>query len=211
MVGTALVELGAIVTAVSTARGALYASDGLDVERLLDLRAEAGDDLVRRYDGAETIEPGSEIELPVDVLIPASRQEVIDERVAENRKAKVVVEGANLPTTPAAKKVLRSRGVVVVPDFVANPWAVISTGVAMDARSSAIRPDTRSIYALVSEKLRANTQIVLTTAAETDETSHQAALDIARERVRTAMELEGRIPEHSAAGDSEQTRATAPI
>lgn len=189
-----LVELGATITAVSTARGAIHAPDGLDLVRLLELRAEVGDDLVHQYDGAETIEPGSEIELPVDIVIPAARQDVIDERVARDLKAKVVVEGANLPTIPAAREVLRSRGIVVVPDFVANAGAVISTGVAMDTRYSALRPDTDFIYALISEKLRANSEIVLTTATQMDETPYQAALDIAQERVRTAMELKGRIP-----------------
>lgn len=189
-----LVELGATVNAISTTKGAIYGPDGLDVARLLKLRKEVGDDLVDHYSGAESIEAGSELCLPVDIVIPAARQDVIDERVARELKANVVVEGANLPTSQAARRVLRERGVVVVPDFVANAGAIIATAVAMDARYSPIRPDTEPMYSLISQKLRANSIMVLEGAAREGVTPHQAALDIAQRRVQAAMKLRGRIP-----------------
>ena len=81
---------------------------------------------------------------------------MIDERIAAQLKARFVVEGANMPTTPAAQQVLHDRGVTVAPDFVANAGAVIAAGVAMDARHSTLRPAAGPIYELVTQKLRGN-------------------------------------------------------
>ncbi|HET6507963.1 MAG TPA: Glu/Leu/Phe/Val dehydrogenase dimerization domain-containing protein [Baekduia sp.] len=189
-----IVELGGIVTAISTADGALHAPDGLDVDRLLELRASVGDALVAEYEGAERIPAGDELLVDADVVIPAARQDVIDERVAERMKAKVIVEGANLPTDEAAKALFARRGVVVVPDFVANAGAVISTGPAMDSRYSTLAPDTASMYDTISVKLRDNTRTVLEDASRDGVTSHEAALALAQSRVRQAMDAKGRLP-----------------
>jgi len=189
-----LAELGATITAISTAKGAVYDPEGLDVGLLLKLREEAGDDLVSHYEGAKRIDPGSELLLPVDALVPAARQDVIDKGVAGEIRAKLIIEGANLPTSPAAQEVLHNHGVVVVPDFVANAGAIIATAVAMDARYSAIQPDSTPMYDLISEKLRANTRTVLKTAAQKGKLPHESALELAQERVRAAMQVRGRAP-----------------
>jgi len=187
------VELGATVVAVSTAVGTVYDTDGLDVAQLLSLRGEVGDDLVREYHGGEALALGEEVALPVDVLIPAARQDVISAEVARGLKAGLVVEGANLPTTPEAQTILKERGVLVVPDFIANAGAVVGAAVAMDARYSAFRPEPDGIFRLISEKLRANVDQVLAEAQRRDCTTHVAARTIAQERVHRAMELKGRI------------------
>lgn len=187
------VELGATVVAVSTAEGGVASEDGLDVERLLKLRAETGDALVREYGEGRRLALGEELALAVDVLVPAARQDVIDADLARRLPAKVVVEGANLPTSPEAQRVLQERGVTLVPDFIANAGAVIGAGVAMDTRYSAFRPDPKDVFTLISDKLRANTRRVIEEAARHNMTTHEAALGIAQGRVRRAMELKGRI------------------
>jgi glutamate dehydrogenase (NAD(P)+) len=187
-----LADLGAVVTTVSTATGAIHAPDGLDVDRLLELRAEVGDDLTRAYTGAHQIPLGDELLVDADILVPAARQDVIDRDVAQRMKARVVVEGSNLPTTPEAREILRTR-VVVVPDVVANAGAVISAAPAMDLRYSTVSPDTAAMYGLISDKLRANTRMVLTSAARDGTSSHQAAVRLGQERVRAAMEAKGRL------------------
>ncbi|WUI03449.1 hypothetical protein OHR68_17075 [Spirillospora sp. NBC_00431] len=188
-----LVELGATVVAVSTAHGALHDPDGLDVGRLLALRAEAGDAAVKEYGGGRLLDVGAELLVPADVLVPAALQDVIDEDVAANVQAGIVVEGANLPTGPAAQRVLAARGVTVVPDFVANAGGVVAAGFAMDARYSAFRPEPDAVFAAVSAKMRENTGKVLAAARAHGTTTHQAALALAQERVRAAMELKGRL------------------
>lgn len=188
-----LVELGAIVVAISTVRGGLYDPDGLDVARLLKLRAETGDDLIREYGSGTHLEPGAELLTPAEILIPAALQDVIGEEVAARLDARIVVEGANLPTTPAARNVLAGRGITVVPDFVANAGGVVAAGFAMDARYSAFRPEPEAVFATVAAKLRDNTSTVLAEAARRGTTTHEAAVALAQHRVRTAMELKGRM------------------
>src|SRR5487761_1092427 len=191
------VELGAKVVAVSSVEGAVYDPDGIDIEKLLALRLEAGDAAIREY-GGNQLQLGQELLVPAQVLIPAARQDQIDKAMAGEISAKVIVEGANLPTSPAAQEVLRARGVTLVPDFIANAGAVVGAGVAMDQRYSAFRPDPKEILALISGKLRDNTRTVVTRAREAGLTTHTAALKIAQERVLTAMELKGRAPRQRA-------------
>ncbi|WP_433135636.1 Glu/Leu/Phe/Val family dehydrogenase [Actinomadura nitritigenes] len=186
-----LTELGATVVAVSTVHGALYDPDGLDVARLLALRAEAGDAAVREY-GGRLLDAGAELLVPADVLVPAALQDVIGADVAARIRARIVVEGANLPTDGPAQRVLAARGVTVVPDFVANAGGVVAAGFAMDARYSAFRPDPGAVFAAVSSKMRDNTAKVLAAARAQGTTTHEAALALAQERVRAAMELKGR-------------------
>lgn len=191
-----LTELGALVVAVSTSEGAVHDPDGLDVKKLVDLRREVGDSCVQQY-GAEPLPTGGELSVATDILVPAARQDAIDETVARATTATLVVEGANLPTTPAAKTVLAERGIVVVPDFIANAGGVVAAAFAMDARYSPFRPDPEQIFRTVSAKLRANTSRVVEEGFSRSTTAHEAALALAQERVREAMRLRGRLPSHA--------------
>lgn len=186
-----LAELGAVVTAVSTASGARHDPEGFDVAQLVKLAAAYGDDCVHHVDSGRFLPAGEELLLPADVLIPAAREDVIDAGVAARLPARLVVEGANLPTSPAAVTVLAERGVTVVPDIVANGGGIVAAAIAMDARHSAFRPDPQLVRDTVATRLRANAEAVLTAAAELAQTPHDAARFLAQERVREAMRLRG--------------------
>jgi glutamate dehydrogenase (NAD(P)+) len=187
-------ELGATVVAVSTAHGALHDPTGLDVGALVAARAECGDHLVTRSGLGEFLAPGAELLVDCDVLVPAALQDVVDSGTAAEVKAHLVVEGANLPTSPEAQAVLAARGVTVVPDFVANAGGVIAAAFAMDARYSGFRPDPAAVFATISDRLRANTLTVLAEAARKDVTPHDAGRRLAQDRVRAAMRSKGRLP-----------------
>ncbi|MFD8495242.1 Glu/Leu/Phe/Val dehydrogenase [Amycolatopsis sp. NPDC059657] len=187
-------ELGAQVVALSTADGAVYSPSGLDVPKWLDLRAEHGDACVQAAPPHHRIEAGAELLVDCDVLIPAARQDVLGVDLAPEVKAQLIIEGANLPTTPAARQVLAGRGVTVVPDFIANAGGVIAAAFAMDARHSPFRPDPAAIMTSVAERVRRNTDQVLTAAERSGTLPHAAAISIAQGRVRAAMELRGRLP-----------------
>jgi glutamate dehydrogenase (NAD(P)+) len=187
-------ELGARVVAVSSVHGALHDPDGLDVAELLRLREEVGDTAVERYPPGRSVALGVELLVDADILVPAALQDVIDERTAAALRARVVVEGANLPTCPAAQRILARRGVTVVPDFVANAGGVIAAAFAMEARYSAFPPDRQVIFATLSEKLRANTVAVINEARRRRVTTHEAAQLLARARVRRAMDLRAGSP-----------------
>lgn len=188
-------ELGYRVVAISTALGAVAAPEGLDVPLLLERRDQVGDALVDDFPHLR-IPPGSELHVEAEILVPAARQDVLDAAGAREVTARLVVEGANLPTSPGAQEVLRERGVTVVPDFVANAGGVVSAAFAMDARHSPFRAETDSIFSTVSEKLRANTVRVLDEARVRSVTPHRAARALAQERVRAAMRLRGRSLVH---------------
>lgn len=187
-------ELGATIVAVSTAHGALHDPSGLDVDALLAARDEHGDHFVTRHSAATTLAPGAELAVDCDILVPAALQDVITRATAHEVKAKILVEGANLPTSAEAQGILAERGVTVLPDFVANAGGVVAAAFAMDARYSGFRPDTAGIVETVSTRLRANAVTVLDAARRQDVTPHAAGRRLAEERVRTAMQSKGRIP-----------------
>jgi glutamate dehydrogenase (NAD(P)+) len=116
-------ELGAKVVAVSDAMGGLYNPKGLDVPDLLECS---------RRDGTLTTHPGGEelsnddlLELDVDILVPAALENQITSSNAKRVRARLIVEGANGPTTPAADQILYDRGIVLVPDILANAGGVV--------------------------------------------------------------------------------------
>ncbi len=187
-------ELGYRVVAVSTAHGAIADPNGLDIPELLRLRDQLGDSLVEHYP-ALRIAAGEELFTDAEILVPAALQDVIDTNVAQRINARLIVEGANLPTSSQSQQILHARGITVVPDFVANAGGVVAAAFAMDSRFSPFRPDTDQIYSTVSAKLRANSITVLNRAEETGTTSHDAARALSQERVYAAMKVRGMLPQ----------------
>ncbi|AJC21109.1 Glu/Leu/Phe/Val family dehydrogenase [Pandoraea pulmonicola] len=115
-------EAGAHVIGVQDHTGTIYKSDGLDVPNLLKHVAETGG--VGGFAAAEAIKDEEFWSLDCEFLIPAALENQITEKNADKIRAKVVVEGANGPTTTAADDILRSKNILVVPDVVANAGGV---------------------------------------------------------------------------------------
>ncbi|MGI8310987.1 Glu/Leu/Phe/Val family dehydrogenase [Saccharopolyspora hattusasensis] len=189
-----LTELGATIVAISTAHGARHTPAGFDVAELNRLRDEHGDAFVTRMTVGNVLPAGAELLVDCDVLVPAALQDVIDDDIAHQLKASLVVEGANLPTSPSAQQILANRGITIVPDFVANAGGVIAAAFAMDSRYSGFRGDTDTVFRTISDKLRSNAHLVLDTALRGSVTPHQAGRQLAEARVREAMRSKGRIP-----------------
>lgn len=117
-----LQDQGLTIVAASDTQGGIYKPDGLDARDVLRFKQETG--TVVGYPGASGISNGELLELPCDLLVPSALEEVIHEGNANKIKAKVIVEGANGPTTPEADSVLESKGVIVLPDILANAGGV---------------------------------------------------------------------------------------
>jgi glutamate dehydrogenase (NAD(P)+) len=117
-----LQEDGARVVAVSDSRGGVYSTRGLDVAAVTAHKEEAG--TVVGFKGAERITNEELIEVKCDVLVPAALENQIVLKNASRVRARVVAEAANGPTTPGADRVLRDRGVFVVPDILCNAGGV---------------------------------------------------------------------------------------
>lgn len=113
-----LYDDGARIVAVSDVYGGIANPDGLNPYELLDHVNATGK--VLGFPGADTITNEQLLTSECDALIPAAVQSVITEDNASAVKARMIVEGANGPTTPAAERILLSRGVFVVPDILAN-------------------------------------------------------------------------------------------
>jgi glutamate dehydrogenase (NAD(P)+) len=120
-----LAEWGATVVAVSDSKGYIYSPKGLDVEKAIEVKNKTG--MVTQYREGDVKVSNNHmelLELPVDILVPAAIENVITRENVNRVKAKLIVEGANGPTTPEADKILHERGAVVVPDILANAGGV---------------------------------------------------------------------------------------
>jgi glutamate dehydrogenase (NAD(P)+) len=114
---------GATVVAVSDSRGGLYNANGLDVPMALAHKQEHG--TLAGLANAESVTNEEIVELPCDIFAPCALEQVVTESNADRVKATVICEGANGPVTPAADSILEDRGVLVLPDVLANAGGVV--------------------------------------------------------------------------------------
>ena len=115
-------ELGCKVVAVSDISGGVYNAHGIDIHRALRYSKEHGS--LRGLPETESISNAELLELPCDILVPAALENQITAKNASRIKARLVVEAANGPTTPEADRILIDRGVMIVPDILANAGGV---------------------------------------------------------------------------------------
>jgi len=118
-----LADQGCTVVAVSDITGGYYNGKGLDIKKMQTYVQENGGTL-EGYPDAEQITNEELLTLDADVLVPAAKEDQIDAEIAEDTGARIIVEGANGPTLPEADTVLRDKGVLVIPDILANAGGV---------------------------------------------------------------------------------------
>jgi glutamate dehydrogenase (NAD(P)+) len=118
-----LAEDGARVVALSDSAGGIYNPDGIDIAAAFAHKRDTGS--LGGLPGTEPISNDDLLLLDVDVLAPCALEQVITESNADQVKAKVIVEGANGPVTPAADEILERNGVLILPDILANAGGVI--------------------------------------------------------------------------------------
>jgi glutamate dehydrogenase (NAD(P)+) len=118
-----LAEEGATVIAVSDSSGGVHNPNGIDVATAIAHKQETG--ALAGLNGTESITDEELLLLDCDVLAPCALEQVITTENADKIKARIVCEGANGPTTPAADEILEDRGVLVLPDVLANAGGVV--------------------------------------------------------------------------------------
>jgi glutamate dehydrogenase (NAD(P)+) len=116
-------ERGLIVQAVSDISGAYYNEKGIDIQAAVLYRETHKNTLVG-FEGIEKITNEDLLTLPVDVLVPAATEDVIRSSNASRIQAKLIVEGANGPTSSRADNIINEKGIMVVPDILANAGGV---------------------------------------------------------------------------------------
>ncbi len=115
-------KLGCKIIGISDSRGGIYNKDGFSADAVLEFKKKTGS--VINYPGAEVVSNEELLEKECDILIPAALENQITEKNADRIKAKLILEGANGPTTPEADDILHKKGSMVVPDILANAGGV---------------------------------------------------------------------------------------
>ena len=174
-----LQEKGAMLVAASDSQGALADANGLDVAALIALKDEGGPLL--DYPRGRKLDRDAVIDVVCDIWIPAARPDVIHAQNVARLSTRLVAEGANIPCTPEAEAALAERGVLVLPDFIANAGGVICAAVEYARGSEA------QAFTTIDEKIRANTRAVIERAAAHNVLPRAAAVELARARLDRAM------------------------
>lgn len=187
-------NMGVKIIAVSDHTGALHRAAGLDVPDLIKHISTRGN--LAGYSNELACDPASILTLPCDVLVPAATERVIDARVADALKCRIVAEGANGPTTPEADLVLerRQNEIFLIPDILCNSGGVIVSYFEWVQ-------DLQQLFWEEEEVMRREFQILdrafdqMILRAKRDKIFNRtAAMSIGVERVRAAKNMRGLFP-----------------
>ena len=170
-----LAENGLKLIAASDSKGCLYNKNGIDFKRLAKIKKDTGS--VVNYNPGQVIPSPDIIKVDTDVLVTAAVPDLIRMDNYKMVKAKLIVEGSNIPMKREVEEALHKKGVLVVPDFVANAGGVISSYVEY------IGGTKEAMFKLVEQKINRNTEIVLKKSEEEKISPREAAEKIAKERV----------------------------
>lgn len=168
-----LTEAGARVVALADREATVYAETGLDnkiIKRLISQKKSLKD-----YPKPAQVRPEKFWGLPVDILIPASVTDVINEKNKDQIQAKIIVEAGNIPMQEKIEEELFNKGILIVPDFVANAGGVISSY----AEYRGYNP--KRMFELVASKITQSTQRVLEESRKQKQNPRAVALEIAQQ------------------------------
>ena len=172
-------DKGAILVAACDTHGTIYNPKGIDIGKLIALK-DSGKNVADYPDG-EKLSVEAIIDVECEIWIPAARPDVIRKDNVHRLKTKLVPQGANIPFTPEAERILHEKKVLILPDFIANAGGVICASVEYHGGTQAQALQT------IEEKIRANTEEVLANAKKNGTLPRQAAVALAEARVKIAM------------------------
>lgn len=161
---------GASIVAVSDSRGTITSPAGLKYGELMKIKKSSGS--VVNAPGGTAIDGAAIFELDVDVLIPAALPDVINDSNVVRVKAPIIVEGANIPMRDDIERALHKRGVLVIPDFVANAGGVISSYAEHKGMNE------KKMFVLVEEKITKSMARLLDGMAKTKRPAREIAHDL---------------------------------
>jgi glutamate dehydrogenase/leucine dehydrogenase len=173
-----LTEKGAVLIGASDTKGALIDRDGLDVSALIALK-RAGHAL-RDSPRGEKRDADALLDVPCDIWIPAARPDVIRADNVARLKTRLMPQGANIPCTMEAERALHDKGVLIVPDFIANAGGVIAASIEYRGGTE------RAAFDYIDERIRKNTRAVLEESRRKAEPPRVAAQALAEHQVSAA-------------------------
>nr|WP_321464629.1 Glu/Leu/Phe/Val dehydrogenase [uncultured Desulfobulbus sp.] len=176
-----LAQRGAILVGVADSKATLSDPEGIDVEELIRIKARGGS--VLDYPRGRKLGTDAVIDLDCEIWVPAARPDILHKDNVHRLRAKLVAQGANIALTKEAEQYLHAKGILNLPDFMANAGGVICAameyhGATQTAAMEAIR-----------DKISANTRTMLEEVKREKTLPREAALHIAKRRVLKAMEL----------------------
>ncbi|WP_020674893.1 Glu/Leu/Phe/Val family dehydrogenase [Geopsychrobacter electrodiphilus] len=174
-----LVEKGAIIVAVSDTSGTLTDPQGLEIDKLIAHKLT--NEEIRDAGQGEYLVRDAVFASDCDILIPAATPDVINASNMHQVKARLILEGANIPITREAEDTLTRKGVRIVPDFIANAGGLIMA--AMEYRQKS----AEEAFVAITRKIQKNTEQILRKAQKEDILPRAAAEQLALERVKAAM------------------------
>lgn len=174
-----LSQKGAILVGASDSKGTIFNSNGIDIEELIRIKESTGS--VTNYEKGEVLKTSDLLMIHTDILIPAARPDVITDANADVVDAKLIIQGANIPITESAEKTLHDRGILIVPDFVANAGGVITASVEYHGGTESIALDR------IRTTIRRNTKEILDKVYQDKSYPRDTAVGIAKHRVLRAM------------------------
>ena len=174
-----LVQRGARVVAASDSHGATSDAGGLDVDALI-AHKRAGRD-VSAFVGGVPMRGEDVVGVECEIWIPAARPDTLTADNVGRLRTKLVLQGANIPATDAAEQEMHARGILSLPDFVANAGGVICAAVEYHGGTQA------QAFATIEERIRANAEETLARSRTHHVLPRQAATQMARARIDEAM------------------------
>jgi glutamate dehydrogenase (NAD(P)+) len=186
------VQAGCRIVAVQDHAGTVYRDAGLDIPDLLTHVAQHGS--VLGYTSTETLDSGKFWETPCDILVPAALEQQITAANAYSIQARMIIEGANGPTTPEADDILHDRGILVVPDVIANAGGVTVSYFEWVQDFSSFFWSEDEINARLVRIMREAFGAVWQTSEEHKVSLRTATFIIACTRMLQARELRGLYP-----------------
>ncbi len=182
-------ERGCKIVGISDVTGAYYNDKGIDVAAAMKYTAEHRS--LEGFKGGDKISNGELLTAQCDVLVPAALEKVFTAENAANVKAKLIVEGANGPTTPEAANIFRERGVIVIPDIMANAGGVtVSYFEWVQDRMGYFWKESE-VNERLEDTLLENLHRIQDFAKQHNTTLRIAAYSIAIDRVVKALRLRG--------------------
>jgi glutamate dehydrogenase (NAD(P)+) len=184
-------ELGAKMIGVSDASGAIRNDEGIDAQALVDHVREGG--ALPEFDGVDSIDPDALLEIECEVFIPAALGGMLHKQNADRVQARMVVEAANSPTTPAADEILRDNDILVVPDVMANAGGVVVSYFEWVQNLQHLRWEEREVNERLRRIMRKAFGEVSERADEDHVSLRTAAFELGIERVLEAARTRGYI------------------
>jgi glutamate dehydrogenase (NAD(P)+) len=185
-------EYGAKIVAVSDSKGGIYSEKGLIPQKVMEHKEKTGS--VVGFNGAKQITNEEVLTTPCDILIPAALENAVTKQIAEKINASAVAEGANGPTTPEADKVLKERGIVVIPDILANAGGVTVSYFEWVQNLKRETWTLEEVHAKLEAKMVKGFRDVLEASRKYEVTMRQAAMAVAVQKVAEAINYLGIWP-----------------